>query len=239
MAAQAVEPEFLGLAEFVFQKFGRWGGTDRIRVVVRRSSFLRSLTSDQRFGSTIADRHFEIWNEPNGKPFWRGSYDPDYFSLYRATSEAVVEAGYSIKLGGPAIVYRAGTGQLRRDMEQFLRFLSDNPGVKCDFISLHAKGSWSLEQEPEFDTSFDAMIETAETTLAVNAVRFAGLPIVNDEADMRVGFNIPYIAAYGSPVFSIAVQSDDRVCLPEFTNFSPRQRRQHAHNRRIIDLSSV
>jgi hypothetical protein len=166
--------------------FGKW------KELIR--TFLRSLTSDQRFGATIADWHFEVWNEPNGRPFWRGAYDPDYFNLYRATSEAVVEAGYPIKLGGPAIVYRAGIGQSRSDMEQFLRFLSDNPDVKCDFISLHAKGSWSSEQEPEFDTSVNAMIETAETALAVNAVRFAGLPIINDEADMRVGFNIPYIA---------------------------------------------
>jgi hypothetical protein len=157
-------------------------------------AFLQSLASDQRFGSAIADWHFEVWNEPNAKPFWRGAYDQDYFDLYRATSEAVVEAGYPIKLGGPAIVYRAGTEQSRKDMERFLRFLSDNPDLKCDFISLHAKGSWSSEQEPEFDTSVNAMIETAETALAINAGRFSGLLIINDEADMRVGFNIPYMA---------------------------------------------
>ena len=157
-------------------------------------AFLQSLASDQRFGSAIADWHFEVWNEPNGKPFWRGAYDPDYFNLYRATSEAVVEAGYPIKLGGPAIVYRAGTEQSRRDMEQFLRFLSDNPEIKCDFISLHAKGSWSSDQEPEFNTAVGAMVETAETARAVNAGRFSGLPIINDEADMRVGFNVPYMA---------------------------------------------
>jgi Glycosyl hydrolases family 39 len=166
--------------------FGKW------KQLIR--TFLQSLASDQRFGSAFSDWHFEVWNEPNGKPFWRGAYDPDYFNLYRATSEAVAEAGYPIKLGGPAIVYRAGTEQSRRDMEQFLRFLSDNPAIECDFISLHAKGSWSSEQEPEFDSAVKAMIETAETALAVNAGRFSGLPIINDEADMRVGFNIPYMA---------------------------------------------
>jgi hypothetical protein len=157
-------------------------------------SFLRALASDQRFGPAIAEWYFEVWNEPNGRPFWRGTYDPDYLHLYRATSEAVVEAGYPIRLGGPAIVYRAGTDQSRREIEQFLGFLSDDPDIKCDFISLHAKGSWSSDQDPEFDSSVNAMIETAETALAVNPGRFAGLPIINNEADMRVGFNIPYMA---------------------------------------------
>lgn len=79
-------------------------------------------------------------------------------------------------------MYRAGTDESRRDIEQFLRFVSEDPSIKCDFISLHAKGSWSSEQEPEFITSVNAVIETAETALAVDAGRFSGLPIINDEA---------------------------------------------------------
>src|SRR5207302_4375303 len=108
-------------------------------------SFLRALANDRRFGPAIAEWYFEVWNEPDGRPFWRGTYDPEYFNLYRATSEAVVEAGYPIRLGGPAIVYRAGTDQSRRDIEQFLGFLSDDPSIKCDFISVHAKRTWSSE----------------------------------------------------------------------------------------------
>ena len=34
VAPQAVEPEFLGLTEFVFEKLGRRGCADRIRVIV-------------------------------------------------------------------------------------------------------------------------------------------------------------------------------------------------------------
>jgi hypothetical protein len=157
-------------------------------------AFLNALARDHRFGAAISDWHFEVWNEPNGKPFWRGAYNPDYFNLYRATSEAVVEAGYPLRLGGPAIVYRAGTEESRRDIEQFLRFVSHDPSIKCEFISIHAKGSWSSEQDPEFNSSVNAVIETAETALAVDAGRFSGLPIINNEADMRVGFDIPYRA---------------------------------------------
>jgi Glycosyl hydrolases family 39 len=156
--------------------------------------FLDALATDPRFGSAIADWYFEVWNEPNGRPFWRGAYNPDYFHLYHATSEAVREVGHSVRLGGPAIVYRAGSDESRRDMEQFLRFVSDDANIKCDFISLHAKGSWSSEQNPDFETSVAAAIETAQTALAIDAGRFSGLPIINNEADMRVGFNIPYFA---------------------------------------------
>src|SRR5437763_1385610 len=157
-------------------------------------AFLDALASDPRFGSAMADWYFEVWNEPNGRPFWRGAYNPDYFNLYRATSEAVREVGHSVRLGGPAIVYRADSDGSQRDMEQFLRFVSDDPSIKCDFISLHAKGSWSSQQDPEFESSVAAAIQTAQTALAVDAGRFSGLPIINNEADMRVGFDIPYMA---------------------------------------------
>jgi hypothetical protein len=155
--------------------------------------FLDALAGDPRFGSAMRDWKFEVWNEPNGAPFWRGRYDPRYFDLYRATSEAVLASGHPIRLGGPAIVYRPDAGS-RQDMEAFLRFLSAEPNVKCDFISLHAKGGWSSTGEPELRNVIDAVTETAERALAIDAVRFKDMPIINNEADMRVGFNIPYAA---------------------------------------------
>ena len=162
------------------------------KLLVRR--FLDALAADPRFGPAISNWWFEVWNEPNGRPFWRGRYDPGYFDLYRATSEAVLASGHSIRIGGPAIVYRKDTPASRREMEAFLRFLHAEPGVKCDFLSLHAKGVWSSSAEPEFRTAVDAMTETAELALAIDPARFKGMPIINDEADMRVGFNIPYQA---------------------------------------------
>jgi Glycosyl hydrolases family 39 len=160
--------------------------------LIRR--FLHALVGDPRFGSDISKWYFEVWNEPNGRPFWRGDYSPGYFNLYRATSEAVVETGYPVRLGGPAIVYRAGTAGSQGEIEAFLRFLSSEPSVKCDFISLHAKGSWSPDDEPDFSASVTAAIETAEIARSGDPQRFFGLPIINDECDMRVGFDIPYMA---------------------------------------------
>jgi hypothetical protein len=40
--------------------------------------------------------------------------------------------------------------------------------------------------------SVDAALETAELALAIDPERFKDLAIINDEADMRVGFNIPF-----------------------------------------------
>jgi hypothetical protein len=157
--------------------------------------FLDELVSDRRFGArAVRDWWFEVWNEPNGAPFWKGSYNPQYFDLYRATSEAVVESGHQIRLGGPAIVYRRDSENSRRDMAEFLAFLRREPSVKCDFISFHAKGVWSSSGEPDFQNPYQAAIETAELARSLDAGRFDGLPIVNNEADMRVGFNIPFEA---------------------------------------------
>jgi hypothetical protein len=164
---------------------------DNWKLLIRR--FLDALAVDPRFGPAIRNWWFEVWNEPNGQPFWRGRYNPGYFDLYRATSEAVLASGHPVRIGGPAIVYRRDAAS-RRDMEAFLRFLHAEPGVKCDFLSLHAKGIWSSSAEPELRNAVDAMTETADLALAIDPARFKDMPIINDEADMRVGFNIPYQA---------------------------------------------
>ena len=76
-------------------------------------------------------------------------------------------------------------------MQTFIRFVSENQ-LKCDFISLHAKGSWSSSEPPNFADAINAVIQTADLAIDINATRFAGIEIINNEADMRVGFNIPF-----------------------------------------------
>jgi hypothetical protein len=162
---------------------------DAWRTLVR--AFLEQLAA--RFGSqALRTWWFEVWNEPNGTTFWAGTFE-DYVALYRATSEAVLASGLDVRLGGPALVYLAkdSANAGRPVMERFLRFLSEEPGIKCDFLSLHAKGTWGADW-PDVRRPLDAATETAELALAVDPARFAGLPIVNDEADMKVGFDVPF-----------------------------------------------
>jgi hypothetical protein len=156
-------------------------------------TFIRELATDPRFGlETIADWWFEVWNEPNEGRFWQGTPD-DYFDLYRATSEAVDEAGVSIRLGGPAIAYKpeATPDDGPPWMERFLRFIAANPALRCDFVSLHRKGTVG-DDPPDPRRLQAAAADTASQATAIDARRFGGLTIWNNEADEKVGFEVPY-----------------------------------------------
>jgi hypothetical protein len=156
--------------------------------------FLDRLAADPRFGaSAIRSWWFEVWNEPNIYAFWKGSFS-QYLDLYRATSEAVIASGLDIKLGGPAIAYQPAEDPNAPAllMQTFLRFLSHEPEVKCDFISLHRKGATFGPDQPEIRRLIAAAEQTADMALAIDPARFKGLAIVNNEADMKVGFDIPF-----------------------------------------------
>ena len=164
---------------------------DRWKMLVR--AFFQELMADPRFGpEAIAHWWFEVWNEPNEGRFWQGTTDA-YFDLYRATSEAVDEAGISIQLGGPAIAYKpeATPDDGPPWMERFLRFIASNPELRCDFISLHRKGTVG-DDLPDPRRLDEASAATARQALAIDARRFGGLTIWNNEADEKVGFEVPY-----------------------------------------------
>lgn len=144
-----------------------------------------------RFGAAeMARWWFEGWNEPNMPPFWGGSFD-QYLDLYRATSKAVVASGYAVRLGGPALAYLPGEGPPL--MERFLAFLHREPEVKCDFLSIHRKGIWvSGEHEARLARLEAAARGTAEALLRLVPERARGMAIMNNEADMKVAFDVPY-----------------------------------------------
>jgi hypothetical protein len=156
-------------------------------------TFFEALAGDPRFGpAAIADWWFEVWNEPNEGRFWLGTPE-DYLALYRATSEAVAETGVAIRLGGPAIAYKpeADPDAGPPWIDRVLRFVAADPRLRCDFISLHRKGTVG-DAPPDPRRLSAAAAATADHALAIDAQRFAGLTIVNDEADEKVGFEVPY-----------------------------------------------
>jgi xylan 1,4-beta-xylosidase len=145
-----------------------------------------------RFGAAAISRWwFEVWNEPNMPPFWGGSFDR-YLDLYRETAAAVHDAGHAIRLGGPVLAYLPSEGPAL--MERFLGFLRDAPDLPCDFLSLHRKGAWATEEgAPRLSRLIEATEATAEAALRLIPERCRrGLTIINDEADMMVGFANPY-----------------------------------------------
>ena len=71
---------------------------------------------------------FEVWNEPNLKPFWTGS-QRNYFKLYRYTAEAIKNVDASLPVGGPATAKSEW-------IEDFVEFCERNK-VPADFITTH------------------------------------------------------------------------------------------------------
>jgi hypothetical protein len=163
----------------------------RWKTLVR--TFLEELAEDPRFGpDRIAAWWFEAWNEPNQGRFWDGT-EAAFHDLYRATSEAVAEVGLPIRLGGPAIAYKP---QEHPDygapwMERFLRFISASPELQCDFVSLHRKGTVGNDP-PDPRRLHEAALTTVEQALTIDPDRFSRLVVVNNEADEKVGFEVPY-----------------------------------------------
>ncbi len=147
----------------------------------------------ERFGAAeVAHWWFEVWNEPNMPPFW-GSNFARYLDLYRATAKAVRSSGHRVRVGGPALAWMSPR-EGPELMERFLTLLRDEPDLPCDFLSFHRKGSWVAEEaEPRLERLLEAAETTAELALRLVPERCArGLSIVNNEADMKVGFDTPY-----------------------------------------------
>ncbi|GEM_PF-3566224 len=160
--------------------------------------FLDALVADPRFGlDAMRTWWFEVWNEPNIPVFWQGTFD-QYLALYRATADAVRATGYPIRLGGPALAWLPTTDNAAGAplMRRFLQFLHNEPGIQCDFLSFHEKGAWvnpaQGSTEPALGDLVTAAEETARMALAIVPERCRNLPIYNNEADMKVGFDIPY-----------------------------------------------
>ncbi len=160
--------------------------------------FLDALVADPRFGlDAITTWWFEVWNEPNIPVFWQGTFD-QYLDLYRATAATIRATGYPIRLGGPALAWLPATDDAAGAplMRRFLQFLHDEPDVQCDFLSFHEKGTWvnptQGNAEPLLGDLVTAAEETARMALAIAPERSTNLPIINNEADMKVGFDIPY-----------------------------------------------
>ena len=157
------------------------------------TAFFNALSVDARFGAeAIATWWFEVWNEPDEGRFWSGTID-DYLELYRATSRAIDATGLTVRLGGPAIAYKpeAVPTDGAPWFDRFLQMLASDRGIRCDFLSLHRKGTVT-DDPPDPRRLLDAAQATAAQALAIDRNRFAGVTIVNDEADEKVGFEVPY-----------------------------------------------
>jgi xylan 1,4-beta-xylosidase len=77
-------------------------------------------------------QYWEIWNEPDFQPFWRGTA-AQYYELYKKCATAILSADSTVKIGGPANTTHNDAAGMQ---ESFLKFVKDN-NLPLDFYSYH------------------------------------------------------------------------------------------------------
>ena len=100
----------------------------------------------ERYGRAEVERwYWEIWNEPNGPAYWKGTPE-EFYKLHDYAIDAIRRALPTARVGGPDV---AGSGGAF--MEGFLdhvvsgtNYATGQTGTPTDFLAFHAKG------QPEF-----------------------------------------------------------------------------------------
>ena len=106
---------------------------------------LVSRMVDQYGAAEVQTWYWELWNEPNGLMYWRGTI-AEFNKLYDYTAAAVKAACPQARVGGAAI---SGLGRAKSNefMDGFLRHVTTETneftgeqGAPLDFVSYHIKG---------------------------------------------------------------------------------------------------
>jgi xylan 1,4-beta-xylosidase len=102
----------------------------------------------ERYGASEVEKwYWEIWNEPNGPAYWKGTPE-EFYKLHDYAVDAIRRALPTARVGGPDV---AGSGGAF--MEGFLdhivsgtNYATGKTGTPTDFLSFHAKGQPELVQ---------------------------------------------------------------------------------------------
>ena len=98
----------------------------------------------ERYGAEeVRSWYFEVWNEPNLNPFFRGTKS-QYFELYRVTAHAVKAVDAVLRVGGPA------TSNFVPDA----RFAGEKEDHSCHALVLNASELDALEWKPVWVEEF-------------------------------------------------------------------------------------
>ena len=97
----------------------------------------------ERYGRAEVEQwYWEVWNEPNGRAYWRASPE-EFHKLHDYAIAAVRRALPTARVGGPDVAGHGGAF-----MEGFLRHIvagrnhaTGAIGTPTDFLAFHAKGS--------------------------------------------------------------------------------------------------
>ncbi len=97
----------------------------------------------ERYGKEEVETwYWEVWNEPNGRAYWKGT-PQEFYKLHDYAIDAVRRAFPTARVGGPDV---AGAGG--KFMEDFLthvvkgtNYVTGKIGTPTDFLAFHAKGA--------------------------------------------------------------------------------------------------
>lgn len=127
----------------------------------------------ERYGREEVERwYFEVWNEPNGRSYWRGTQE-EFNKLHDHAVAAVRRALPTARVGGPD---SAGAGG--EWMDAFLahvargtNHVTGQKGTPTDFVAFHAKG------QPRFvDGHVQMGIAAHLKVVADGFAKIAGVP---------------------------------------------------------------
>jgi xylan 1,4-beta-xylosidase len=103
----------------------------------------------ERYGiGEVRSWYFEVWNEPNLHPFFRGTKS-QYFELYKVTARALKEIDSGLRVGGPA------TSNFVPDA----RFDGEREDTSCHRVVLEAKDINALDWRPVWVEQFLAFCQ--------------------------------------------------------------------------------
>jgi xylan 1,4-beta-xylosidase len=146
----------------------------------------------ERYGKeTVATWYWEVWNEPDGKYYWKGTED-EYNQLYDYAVAGVRQAIPNARVGGPATT-GPGSGTQSKASEYLRGFLAHcntnkslatGGPIPLDFISFHVKGRPNVV-DGHVQMGLDHELKNAAEgfTIVRQFPKFQRLPIILSEAD--------------------------------------------------------
>jgi xylan 1,4-beta-xylosidase len=144
----------------------------------------------KRYGmETVSTWYWEVWNEPDGKYYWKGTED-EYNKLYDYAVAGVRQAIPSARVGGPATTGPGPKGNASQFLQDFLSHCATQKSevtggsIPLDFISFHVKGSPNVI-DGHVQMGLDRELNNADAGFAIvrRFPQFRQLPIILSEAD--------------------------------------------------------
>jgi xylan 1,4-beta-xylosidase len=146
----------------------------------------------ERYGKeTVSTWYWEVWNEPDGRYYWKGTED-EYNKLYDYAVAGVRQAIPNARVGGPATT---GPGSGTQDkasgyLRAFLAHCATNKSlatggpIPLDFVSFHVKGRPNVV-DGHVQMGLDHELNNAADGFAIvrQFPKFQRLPIILSEAD--------------------------------------------------------